>query len=39
MGEAADEQAALEVHDLHKSFGDHEVIRGVSLAAHKGDVI
>ena len=33
------EQAALEVVDLHKSFGEVEVIRGVSLSAHKGDVI
>ena len=33
------EHAALEVVDLHKSFGDVEVIRGVSLSAHKGDVI
>jgi arginine/ornithine transport system ATP-binding protein len=33
------DQAALEVVDLHKSFGDVEVIRGMSLSAHKGDVI
>ena len=33
------EHAALEVVDLHKSFGDVEVLRGVSLSAHKGDVI
>ena len=33
------EQAALEVVDLHKSFGEVEVIRGVSMSAHKGDVI
>ena len=33
------EHAALEVVDLHKSFGNVEVIRGVSLSAHKGDVI
>ena len=32
-------QPALEVVDLHKSFGDVEVIRGMSLSAHKGDVI
>ena len=30
---------ALEVEDLHKSFGDLEVLRGVSLTAHQGDVI
>ena len=39
MGEASAGHAALEVVDLHKSFGDHEVIRGVSMRAHKGDVI
>ena len=39
MNEKAGNQAALEVRDLHKSFGDHEVIRGASLTAQKGDVI
>lgn len=29
----------LKVNDLHKSFGQHEVIKGISLEAHKGDVI
>ena len=29
----------LELTDIHKSFGDHEVLRGVSLAAQRGDVI
>lgn len=31
--------AALVVEDLHKSFADLEVLRGVSLTAHEGDVI
>ena len=39
MSESGSDQAALEVVDLHKSFGEVEVIRGVSLSAHKGDVI
>jgi len=39
MGETTDGHGALEVIDLHKSFGDVKVIRGVSLTAHKGDVI
>ncbi len=30
---------ALEVKDLHKSFAHHEVLKGVSLAANKGEVI
>ena len=39
MSEPTGDYAALEVVDLHKSFGEVEVIRGVSLSAHKGDVI
>jgi len=39
MSEPTGSPVALEVKDLHKSFGDHDVIRGVSLSAHKGDVI
>jgi arginine/ornithine transport system ATP-binding protein len=39
VSQSGGDQAALEVVDLHKSFGDVEVIRGVSLSAHKGDVI
>ena len=39
MSEAAGTQAALEVVDLHKSFGAHDVIRGVSMTAYQGDVI
>ncbi|SIQ93410.1 histidine transport system ATP-binding protein [Aeromonas sp. RU39B] len=29
----------LEVKELHKYYGQHEVLKGVSLAAHAGDVI
>ena len=36
-GEGAAE--ALKVEDLHKSFGPLEVLKGVSLTAHVGDVI
>lgn len=32
-------QTALSVKDLHKSFGDIEVLKGISLMANKGDVI
>ena len=32
-------QAALDVQELHKSFGDLEVLKGVSLTAQQGDVI
>ncbi|MDX1341848.1 ABC transporter ATP-binding protein [Reinekea sp. G2M2-21] len=31
--------AALVVSDIHKRFGEHEVLKGISLEAHKGDVI
>ncbi len=37
MGEAA--APALEVEDIHKSFGHLEVLKGVSLVARQGDVI
>ena len=30
---------ALKIKDLHKSFGPHEVIKGISLEAQKGEVI
>jgi arginine/ornithine transport system ATP-binding protein len=30
---------ALQVNDLHKTFGQNEVLKGISLSAHKGDVI
>jgi octopine/nopaline transport system ATP-binding protein len=30
---------AIRVDDLHKSFGTHQVLKGVSLTAHEGDVI
>ncbi|GAB1460886.1 ATP-binding cassette domain-containing protein [Thauera sp.] len=29
----------VRVEDLHKSYGDHEVLKGVSLTANSGDVI
>lgn len=32
-------EVALEVKDLHKSFGQNEVLKGISLTAHRGDVI
>lgn len=30
---------ALDIKDLHKTFGQNEVLKGISLKAHKGDVI
>ncbi|MDR6104663.1 octopine/nopaline transport system ATP-binding protein [Agrobacterium larrymoorei] len=35
----ADVPCALAVEDIHKSFGEHEVLKGISLTAKKGDVI
>lgn len=35
----ASSKFALEVKDLHKSFAHQEVLKGVSLAANKGEVI
>lgn len=34
-----DQAVALQVKDLHKTFGKHEVLKGISLDAHRGDVI
>lgn len=36
---ASDMSCALRAEDVHKSYGDHEVLKGISLAAKKGDVI
>tara|TARA_R110000850_G_scaffold191256_2_gene318003 strand:+ start:3288 stop:4067 length:780 start_codon:yes stop_codon:yes gene_type:complete len=33
------DEIAIEVRDLHKSFGQLEVLKGVSLTARRGDVI
>lgn len=30
---------ALDIKNLHKTFGQNEVLKGISLQAHKGDVI
>jgi ABC-type histidine transport system ATPase subunit len=30
---------ALDVSDIHKTFGNHEVLKGISLTAHEHDVI
>ncbi|WP_432471554.1 ABC transporter ATP-binding protein [Amphritea sp. HPY] len=35
----ASSQTALELKDIHKSFGDLKVLKGVSLTANDGDVI
>ncbi|WP_108503499.1 ABC transporter ATP-binding protein [Paracoccus indicus] len=34
-----DDKPAIRIRDLHKRFGDLEVLKGVSLTAHPGDVI
>ena len=36
---AAEPVPALQAEDVHKSFGSLEVLKGVSLTAHEGDVI
>ena len=30
---------ALQAIDIHKSFGNVEVLKGISLTAHRGDVV
>lgn len=39
MGKDLESSYKLTVEDLHKSYGDHQVLKGVSLKANKGDVI
>jgi octopine/nopaline transport system ATP-binding protein len=36
---AASSEIALSVKNIHKRFGNHEVLKGISLDAHEGDVI
>ena len=38
-GTASAPAVALDVKDIHKSYGAHEVLKGVSLAAHDHDVV
>ncbi|SEO25099.1 amino acid ABC transporter ATP-binding protein, PAAT family [Salinihabitans flavidus] len=37
--QAGQQDIAIEIEDLHKSFGPLEVLKGVSLSARKGDVV
>ena len=39
MNQNASSVEQVRVEDLHKSYGDHEVLKGVSLTANAGDVI
>jgi len=34
-----DRIVSVALSDIHKKFGEHEVLRGISLEAHKGEVI
>ena len=35
----AETTPVIEIRDLHKSYGDLEVLKGVDISAHKGDVV
>ena len=37
--ERMNDAAALDIRELHKTFGHNEVLKGIYLQAHKGDVI
>lgn len=39
LSNSVDNFAAVSVENIHKSYGDLEVLKGVSLSANKGDVI
>ena len=32
-------EPALRIENMHKSFGEHEVLKGISMTAEKGDVV
>ena len=34
-----DTKVLLKIQDLHKSFGDHEVLKGINLEIKKGEVV
>lgn len=34
-----DAKPVLEIRDLHKSYGELEVIKGINITAHRGDVV
>ena len=34
-----DKIASVTLEDIHKSFGNNRVLRGISVTAHKGEVI
>ncbi|WP_110686716.1 ABC transporter ATP-binding protein [Salinicola aestuarinus] len=36
---SATAESAVEIHDLHKSFGGVDVLKGISLTARQGDVV
>jgi polar amino acid transport system ATP-binding protein len=36
---SADKTPVIEIRDLHKAYGDLEVLKGVSITAHRGDVV
>ncbi len=39
MTDAAARLPIIELDDIHKSFGDNEVLKGVSMTAHEGEVV
>ena len=36
---AGNAQPIIDIRDLHKHFGDHHVLKGVSFTAHQGEVV
>lgn len=39
MSDTTPNTPVLEIRNLHKAYGDLEVLKGVSITAHKGDVV
>jgi ABC-2 type transport system ATP-binding protein len=38
IGAVSDSGPAIEVHDLHKRYGDYEAVRGIDLSVNRGEV-
>ena len=39
MTDARNGEAVVKVENLHKSFGDLEVLKGIDMEVHKGEVV
>lgn len=38
-GSVTDQATMVELRDVHKSFGDHEVLKGINVSIRRGEVV